>query len=32
MQKKKARISYLERAKQQYPDVPHFKQKITAKF
>ena len=32
MKKKKARISYLERAKQRYPDVPFFKQKIIAKF
>ena len=30
--KKKARISYLDRAKQQYPDVPLFKQKIIAQF
>jgi hypothetical protein len=30
--KKKARISYLERAKQQYPEVPLFKQKIIARF
>ena len=32
MKKKKARTSYLQRAEQQYPDVPLFKQKIIAKF
>ena len=32
MKKKKARTSYLQRAKRQYPDVPLFKQKIIAKF
>ena len=32
MKKKKATTSYLQRAKQQYPDVPLFKQKIIAKF
>ena len=29
--KKERAVSYLERAKQQYPDVPLFKQQIIAK-